>query len=240
MIKKIAHITDLHLDEEFSIGIKINTRKRFDMILESIKENEINEIICTGDIGINKGVDYFFERLKNMNLSVTMGNHDDFFEISKYYSLGADYELNKIYKSRVYGQYKFIYLDSSTGYIDDKQIEWLKTELKSSRPLMIFVHHPIFATGLKIDEIGQLNNSNELKKLLIEVPRPIHIFCGHYHMESSLVHKNIAQQITPAVVFQVKKSIDKIDLDASISGYRIIEIKNSELSSKVVYLNHAD
>lgn len=240
MIKRIAHITDLHLDEALPPGIEINTRKRFDMILESIKENEIDEIICTGDIGENKGVEYFFTQLKNMHLSVTLGNHDDFFEVSKYYSLGADYGLNKIYKSEVYGDYKFIYLDSSAEYIDHTQMKWLKRELKSAQPLIIFVHHPILALGLKIDEIGQLNNSNELKQLLIEVPNPVNVFCGHYHMESSLVYKNVVQHITPAVVFQVIKSRDKIDLDASISGYRIIEIKNAELSSKVVYLNHAN
>lgn len=158
MIKRIAHITDLHLDEQFPFDNKISARKRFDKILKSIKDNSIDKIVCTGDIGENKGVLYFFSQLKKLNLSVALGNHDNFTEISKHYNLGADFSSKKIYRSELQNYFKFIYLDSSSGIIDIKQLEWLKKELISSNPIVIFIHHPIIGLNLKVDEIGKLKN----------------------------------------------------------------------------------
>ena len=240
MIERIAHITDLHLDEEFPFKNQVSARKRLDSILKDIKEHDINHIVCTGDIGENKGILYFFERLKNINFSITLGNHDNFIEISKHYNLGADYNSKKIYRSVLKNHFKFIYLDSSLGIIDVKQLVWLKKELISSKPIIIFIHHPVIGLNLKVDEIGKLKNRIDLTKILTEVTNEITIYCGHYHMESTLVYKNLTQCISPAVSFQIKKDIDKIEIDTNISGYRIIQIKENELSSKVKFLNNAD
>lgn len=240
MIERIAHITDLHLDEEFPFNNLKSARIRLDSILKNIKEHDINHIVCTGDIGENKGIIYFFKQLENINFSITLGNHDNFAAISKHYNLGADYNSKKIYRSQIKNDVKFIYLDSSSGSIDVKQLAWLKKELISSKPIIIFIHHPIIRLNLKVDEIGKLKNRKDLTKILTEIPNEITIYCGHYHMESTLVYKNITQYITPAVAFQNKKDIDKIEIDTTISGYRIIQIKNTELSSKVKFLNNAD
>lgn len=240
MIERIAHITDLQLDEEILFNNLISARIRLDGILKNIIEQDINHIVCTDDIGKNKGILYFFEQLENKNFSITLGNHDNFVAISKHYNLGADYNSKKKYRSQLTNDFKFIYLDSSSGTIDFKQLDWLKNELISSKPIIIFIHHPIIGLNLKVDEIGKLKNRKDLTKILTKISNEITIYCGHYHMESTLVYKNITQYITPAVAFQIKKTIDEIELDATISGYRIIQIKNTELSSKVEFLNYAD
>jgi len=237
VIERIAHITDLHLDEEFPFNDEVSARNRLDSVLEDIKEYNINHIVCTGDIGENKGVLYFFEQLKNMNYSLVPGNHDSFIEVAKHYHLGIHHNSKKIYSSSDNKHFKFIYLDSSSGSIDDNQLVWLRSELISSKPIIIFIHHPVIGLNLKVDEIGKLNNRKELIKILTGVPNKITIYCGHYHMESALALKNVAQYITPAVAFQIKKDIDKIEIDTTVSGYRIIQIENSELSSKVRILN---
>lgn len=240
MMKKIAHITDLHLDEQFPFGDKISARKRFDKILESIKDNNINHIVCTGDIGENKGILYFFDQLKKMNLSIALGNHDNFMEISKHYNLGADYSSKKIYRSELENYFKFIYLDSSSGIIDVKQLEWLKKELISSNPIIIFIHHPIIGLNLKVDEIGKLKNREDVITILERVPNKITIYCGHYHMDSTLTYKNIKQCITPAVAFQIEKAPYEIKVNTTISGYRIIQIENKALTSEIKILSNAN
>lgn len=240
MVKKIAQITDLHLDEQFPFEDKISARKRFDKILTSIKNNCIRHIICTGDIGINQGIQYFFDQVKKMDVSIVLGNHDNFLNISKHYNLGADYSSKKIYRSEIKNCYKLIYLDSSSGIIDVKQLEWLKKELVSSYPIIIFIHHPIIGLHLKVDEIGKLKNRKDLTKILTEVSNNITIYSGHYHMESTLTYKNIKQFITPAVAFQIKKDIDKIEIDTTISGYRIIQLSKNEVSSEVKILDNAN
>lgn len=240
MVRKIAHITDLHLDEEFPFEDKISARKRFDKIVENIKYNGINHIICTGDIGENKGILYFFDQLKKMDLSIVLGNHDNFTKISKHYHLGADYNSKKIYRSELENYFKFIYLDSSSGIIDIKQLEWLKKELITTNPIIIFVHHPIIGLNLKVDEIGKLKNREDLIKILENLPNKIAIYCGHYHINSTLSYKNIKQCITPAVAFQIEKDPSKIKINTTISGYRIIQIENNALSSEVKIINNAN
>jgi len=175
-----------------------------------------------------------------MNLSIALGNHDNFMEISKHYNLGADYNSKKIYRSELDNYFKFIYLDSSSGIIDIKQLEWLKKELISSNPIVIFIHHPIIGLNLKVDEIGKLKNRKDVITILERVPNKITIYCGHYHMDSNLTYKNIKQYITPALAFQIEKDASEIKINTTVSGYRIIKLENSELSSEVKILNNAN
>lgn len=239
-MKKIAHITDVHLDESFPFNNKTSARKRFDNILESIQNQDIEHVVCTGDIGENEGIQYFFEQLKTMNLSIALGNHDNFTNISKYFHLETDDPSNKLYRSELQNNFKLIYLDSSAGYIDPNQLAWLKKELTSFNPIIIFIHHPILGLPLKVDAIGKLNNREDLVKLLEAVPNQVTIYCGHYHLESSLTHKNIQQCITPAVAFQIEKRPSEININTAISGYRIIQMEENQLSSEVILLKNAD
>ncbi|WP_196893447.1 metallophosphoesterase family protein [Aureivirga marina] len=240
MITKIAHITDLHLDEDFPFKDKITVRKRLDYILNDIKKNNIKQIVCTGDIGEGEGISYFFNEMKNIDFSITLGNHDKFLEISKYYKKGLNYHSKKIYRSQNHRSFKFIYLDSSSGAIDEKQLIWLKEELKSDKPIIIFIHHPIIKLDLKVDEIGKLINRDRLIEILTDVKNEIIIYCGHYHLENTSFHKNLKQFITPAVAFQIKKDLNKIEIDKTISGYRIIQIENTNLTSEINLLDYAD
>ncbi|WP_109301415.1 metallophosphoesterase [Aquimarina sp. AU474] len=240
MIETIAHITDLHLDESYPFNNSVSARKRFDLILKDIEAKNITQIICTGDIGENKGVQYFFKKLKTKTLSLALGNHDKFIEILKYYNHGADYHSQKIYNSVLKKHHKFIFLDSSEGIIDNRQLIWLKKELKYPKPILIFIHHPILGLNLKVDEIGKLKNRDKVLSMLTKTTNKITIYCGHYHTESSLIHKNITQHITPAIAFQVKKSSKKIEIETTTSGYRIIQINKQDISSKIQLLRNAD
>ena len=240
MIQKIAHITDMHLDEEFPYENQTSARKRFKNVLKDIKNKNISHVVCTGDIGEGKGVQFFFEQFKNTNLSITLGNHDKFMEVSKHYDLGVDYDSQKIYSSILHEYCKLIYLDSSEGIIDQKQLIWLEKELITDKPIIIFIHHPIIALNLKVDEIGKLKNRQKVISILTKVKNEIIIYCGHYHMDSYSIYKNIAQYITPAIAFQIKKDFNKIEIDSSISGYRIIHIRNNGIASTVKLLNNAD
>lgn len=240
MYEKIAHITDLHLDEAYPIKNGVLARKQFDSIIKDIEDKQITQIVCTGDIGENEGISYFFEQLKAKTLSITLGNHDTFSEISKYYNKGADYDSEKLYSSIITEYYKFIYLDSSEGRIDEKQLLWLEKELISATPIIIFVHHPIIGLNLKVDEIGKLKNRTSIISLLENSLNKITVFCGHYHMESTIHYKNITQHITPAVSYQVEKTLNTIEINTTVFGYRIIKIEKYNISSKIQLLHNAN
>ena len=239
MIEKIAHITDLHLDETNPFNDKTSARKRFRKILDDIHQNNIDHVVCTGDIGIDQGIPYFFEGLKNMKLSLCLGNHDHFLEICDHYPFVVDHPSKKSFYSRVNEPFKFIFLDSSSGEIDAEQLHWLSKELNTPKPMVIFMHHPVLGLPLKVDEIGRLKNRNEVREVLVKTSNPISIFCGHYHMESTLAYRNITQFISPAVAFQIEKHPETIAIDTHHFGYRVIQIHGNTISS-AVKLFHAD
>ncbi len=239
MIEKIAHITDLHLDEAYPYNDKTSARKRFQKILDDIRQNNINHVICTGDIGEDQGIPYFFDQLKNMKLSISLGNHDHFLALCDLYTEGVDHSSKKIYSSTQKSGYKFIFLDSSAGKIDPKQLHWLSKELITPKPIVLFIHHPVLGLPLKVDEIGRLKNRKEVQEVLLKIPNTISIFCGHYHMESTLTHRNISQYISPAVAFQIVKHPETITIDTNHFGYRVIQIDRHTISS-TVKMFHAD
>lgn len=240
MRKKIAHLTDLHLEEACSLQNGISVKGRLKNILKDIEKESISEIVCTGDIGEGKGISYFFEQFKNTSLSITLGNHDSFTEVSKHYNTGAYDHAQKLYSSAEKEGFKFIYLDSSEGIIDQKQLLWLKGEIFSSKPIIIFLHHPIIGLKLKVDKIGRLRERNEIIHLLENCFKKITIFCGHYHLESTTIYKNITQYITPAVSFQMIKNTNKIEIDTATYGYRIIELEKGKVYSKTKLFTDAN
>jgi Icc protein len=235
MLTRIAHITDSHLDEELPTKIGVKTRRHLEIVLDDIKKENINQIIFTGDIGEGKGVSYFLEQLKSFSLSITLGNHDAFSEISEYYTTGIHVESQKLYSSIEKDNLKYIFLDSSADIVDEEQLHWLQKELISSKSILIFIHHPVIGLQLKVDEIGGLKNRDKLLHILENCKKDVTLFCGHYHMESEILYKNIKQYITPAVSFQIEKLKNKIELNTESFGYRIIEIKNNNITSKVQF-----
>jgi len=241
MKRRIAQITDLHLDEGFSEEQGIDTRNRFQAVLKDIRREQISEIICTGDIAETESLSYFFAQFQSTYpLSLTLGNHDSFQQVYKYFKTGAHQSSEKLYRSVQEEGFKFIFLDTSADIIDSQQLTWLSSQLGSSTPIIIFMHHPVIGLDLKVDEIGRLKNRDQVLSLLENAAVQITIFCGHYHMESSIAHKNIHQYITPAVSFQIEKHVDEIKIDSSTFGYRIIELERGSISSRIQWLSSAD
>ena len=207
MIQKIAHITDMHLDEEFPYENQTSARKRFKNVLKDIKNKNISHVVCTGDIGEGKGVQFFFEQFKNTNLSITLGNHDKFMEVSKHYDLGVDYDSQKIYSSILHEYCKLIYLDSSEGIIDQKQLIWLEKELITDKPIIIFIHHPIIALNLKVDEIAE--------RILTLGETPLHTFEDYTKAAKVPVGKNISKD-EKAVELIVDSLAELLKMERSI------------------------
>ena len=151
MNNKIAYITDIHLDEQFPIDQGVNRRINWKTILKDISSKKIDKVIFGGDIGEKSSNQWFFESLENYNISISLGNHDYFSEVIKYYSNGVDKKQNELYYSEESTFYKCIFLDSSSGSISQNQIDWLKKELTINKKIIIFIHHPILAVDSEVD-----------------------------------------------------------------------------------------
>lgn len=58
-MRRIAFITDVHLDEQFPIDNNVNPKQNLEIVLQDISKQGIKEIIFGGDIGEASSHSYF-------------------------------------------------------------------------------------------------------------------------------------------------------------------------------------
>lgn len=234
MNKKIAYVTDIHLDEQFPIDQGIDARANWKVILEDIYARGIDEIIFGGDIGEKAANQWFFDSLRNYELSITLGNHDYFNEVIKYYDFEILNQQTELYYSQERKDYKLIFLDSSAGSISQAQFDWFRLELLSAKRILVFIHHPILAVDAEVDKRFGLIDRDRMKEELLKVEGEVVVICGHYHFEDEITYRNIRQYITPASSYQVVKIPDEIKVNTDAFGYRIIELKETGMKTDLV------
>lgn len=231
MNQKIAYITDIHLDEKVPLDIGVDTRKNWKVILNDIASRGINKIIFGGDIGEKSANKWFFESLQNYSVSITLGNHDYYDEVIKYYSFGVVEKRTELYYSQEHAHYKCLFLDSSSGLISQEQFDWFKKELLTEKSIVIFIHHAILTVDVEVDKRYALKERDRIKAELLNIRNDVTIFCGHYHFEDERSSGNIRQYITPASSYQVEKLPHEIKVNNNTFGYRIIELNKEEINT---------
>ncbi len=235
-MKRFAHITDIHLEEEFSTENGVDPKKNWERILADLKEKNITNVVFGGDIGSAKAHGYFFNSIKHFeNFYLVPGNHDKFDEIKKFYDVSASGSAVELFYIREEGNYKIIFLDTSTENFSEAQQEWLRNQLSTEKKIIIFIHHPVLKTGFAVDNKYPLGNREALKEILQNSGKEINIFCGHLHLQDKRNEGNITQHVTIASGFQSLKISDEIIFDTGIFGYRIIELDQSIRTSIVAF-----
>lgn len=234
MNKKIAYITDIHLDEQFPMDYQVDTRKNWEMLLNDISSRNIEDIIFGGDIGEKSANNWFFDSLRDFNIAITLGNHDHFDEVIQFYDFANVGKQTELYYSQEFSFYKFIFLDSSSGSIGQQQFDWLKNELLTTKNIVLFIHHPILSIDAEVDKRFALHQRDRIQTELLKIENKIHIFSGHYHFDDVRNNANIRQYVTPASSYQVEKIPDTIEINNSTFGYRIIELNEHRIDTDLV------
>ena len=234
MDKKIAYVTDAHLDEDFIKEQGIDSRKNWQIILEDIASKNIKNVIYGGDFGEPESHNWFFDSLKDYNLSVTLGNHDEYSQVIKHFENEQKGLNNELFYSYEDSHFKYIFLDSSSDTVSKAQIKWLTKEIESSKNILLFIHHPVLEIESIVDKKFPLHNRDEIKSLLLQSGKKIRIYTGHYHLDYEIRFDNILQITTPAVSYQVVQDPNEIILNTNSFGYRIIELNGDEVFTQVI------
>ncbi len=231
-MKRIAFITDIHLNEQFPLDNNVNPTKNFEKVLADIENRKIDEIIFGGDIGEATAHSYFFDKLKKYSLRLILGNHDKFEEVKQYFF--KDIYQKELYYKAEDENCQYIFLDTSLDELSKNQLEWLQVELTEKKKLILFIHHPVLEIKTQIDKLYPLKNRDELTSILVNFKNNVTIFCGHYHMNDENEFKNIKQYTTQSLSFQLIKNSTEIEVDNRNFGYRIIEISNEKIKTEIV------
>ncbi|MDD3486988.1 MAG: metallophosphoesterase [Candidatus Moranbacteria bacterium] len=184
-ISKIAWITDIHADKK-------NKREEGDNIIYPNKYKECLEqvlglgtdlVIATGDNTNNGGAEYYNDMkaiVGGRKFLWVKGNHDsDDFKILS----------DKNYYSSDYDNLRVIVLDtaeqfgSSTGYLDDAQLNFLRDSLGTDKQVVIAMHHPPFFYNSREDIYTRDKEPLFENFFNALTPNVKYVLTGHWHYD---------------------------------------------------------
>ncbi len=233
-MKRIAYVTDVHLDESYITEQGIDPGNNWKRILADIKNRGIQEIIFGGDIGLEESYAYFFESLKAFDLKLTLGNHDQSQLIRKYFPNYFNKGSDELYYLIEDAQRRFIFLDSSSFEISSAQLKFIKESIETDHSIFVFIHHPLIKVDTPVDAQYPLQNRQAVMDLFMAIDQPIHVFCGHYHMEDQRSVANVQQVITMAASYQLNKTAPVIETGSKDFGYRILSFNDKDVRTELV------
>jgi len=238
MNKRIAYITDIHLDEQFLIDQGVRAWDNLEKILQSLVSRKIDEIVIGGDIGEASAYAHFFALMIKQGLPfhITPGNHDDPLALATHYTHHPLTE-NKLYGFHEDAVHKYIFMDSSAEEVNTTQLQWLEQQLNTDKKIILFIHHPVLPVNTIIDHMYPLKGREKVSALLRAVNKDIVIFCGHYHMQDEQVNGKLKQYITPAAAYQIIKEAAILEVDHDNFGYRVIEFSDGKVDSEIIWLS---
>jgi 3',5'-cyclic-AMP phosphodiesterase len=236
MTRTIAYITDIHLGERYPQENGVDAERNWRRILDDVASRDIKEVVFGGDIGDKECYKKFFDSLRAYKLMITLGNHDNLMDVRPYELSSLSAANDGLYYSYEDDYFKCIFLDSSSEQIVGPQYQWFLLQLNTEKKIVLFIHHPILPVNTEVDRKYPLHGRQELQDTLQALTQKVYIFCGHYHLLDEQSDKNIEQFITPAASFQMLKS-NKIVVDPSVFGYRIIHVEENSISSEVIMMD---
>jgi Icc protein len=238
MSQTIAYITDTHLDEAFLSEHDVDAKSRWLRILNDVVEKKITSVVFGGDIGEPSAHGWMLDTLKQRGLHTrfTLGNHDrfDIFKKQVSHPSGGN---GLFYAEEVAGRW-CIFLDSSTEWISEEQVQWLALQVEGRKRLLVFIHHPILSVETPVDRQYPLHNRDTVKAILHDSKSNVTIFCGHYHMTDFREEGRIRQLITPAASYGIVKSAPVVKMDTAGFGYRLITIHPGHIETAVLTFQH--
>jgi len=248
----ILQISDLHLMSKPTGTLKaVPTAKSFEMVLKRARDEVPNpqRVVLSGDLSHEHTV-AGYQLLSDLlgdwveRCLLIPGNHDDRHGLrSVFEQVPCTADDDVLFRDDV-GEWQLIGLDSHVtgqvyGKLGDDTLDQLQVWLSENkeRPTLIFVHHPpVPVNSLWIDKIG-LRNSDPLESLIRNGKGVRGIFCGHIHQVFEGRFAGIPFYSTPSTAFQFKPKTDEMQFDLQPPGFRVIELQESEFSTRVVRLN---
>ena len=242
---RIIQITDLHIDQKGEFPVDIDVRKNFTEILKEVRALEPDHLVVTGDLCYRTGEKDIYQWIKTrLNLldfpySIIGGNHDDSVLMANEFEIEHLLTDDELFYAKKIGKTVCLFFDTVKGYHSEKQLNWIKRQLKNATgEVIIFMHHPPVKAGIPfMDKKHALKDIETIQQILLEYSDPIYIFCGHYHVEKTISFKNIMVQITPSCFFQMNQQSESFKVDHHRIALRVIDKDVLNLQTSVRYFD---
>jgi 3',5'-cyclic-AMP phosphodiesterase len=200
---KIYIISDIHLHAPGETSKGIDTLARLDLALEDLTRNHADSDLCVllGDLA-DHGAEPAYRELEarlhalKVPVRVLIGNHDDreTFRSVFPHLCSEDGFVHSVHDG---AQGRLIFLDTFeadfvNGHQCQTRLAWLSDRLAEARdrPVYIFMHHPPFEIGMRVDAIG-MRDPAAFRACLAAHPDIRQIIAGHTHRTCSGVWRGL-------------------------------------------------
>lgn len=240
---RIIQITDLHIGMAGEDTFDVDVRGNFLRMCQEIKRLAPDYLVVTGDLCFEDPHEEIYVWIKQHldSLEITYdllsGNHDDPLMLSAVFERDHLLKGSQLYYQRQIEGDVYLFLDTTTGIIDQQQLNWLAKALNSQyNRLVIFMHHPPVWGGVPhMDNNYPLHNRDIVLETLLEYNNRIDVFCGHYHVDKTISVDNVNIHITPSSFFQIDQHQEDFAVDHQRPGLREIIVEEGRLSHTVIY-----
>ncbi|MEI7760243.1 MAG: metallophosphoesterase [Thermoleophilia bacterium] len=251
-LTRIVQLTDLHLFADPGTHLfGIPTRELLLDVVSHVEDNEgqVDHLVVTGD-HTHDELPETYAAVRDIlhpwhdRLWQVPGNHDDRATLRSAFAdripgVGAE----RVTFSFSTDAWLFLGLDTQVpghvgGQMDAAQIAWIDDQLALHEPegVVLFLHHPPVLLGSAwLDPIG-LQGRELLQERLVEDRRIRLVCCGHVHHESTHQVGSATVVTTPSTGLQFGPDGEKTTLVSAPPGYRVIELENGHVSTRVVRL----
>ncbi len=247
---KFIHLTDTHLSSEPLYGI--DTHARLAAALEHIKKRADGALfaVVTGDIAQAGDVDSYREAARMfaelpMPVFVLPGNHDNEEHFAQVFARADDVLLPSggdipapLAPAKVSApDFEAVFFNTAqrgkaAGRVREDELAALEALLSrpDPRPLLIFMHHPPFASGIAAMDAAGLENAGDLARVLqMGVRKASGIFCGHLHRTISGLWAGTSVSCLRAVAHEVAPDVHGSVMTGTVEApeYALVEVEKT-------------
>ncbi|MBC6994431.1 metallophosphoesterase [Neolewinella lacunae] len=218
---RIVQITDLHLLPDGEELMRLDVNGRLLRVLRHAREYNPDAYFLTGDFCATLPRQEIYHAMRQMldglgkPYYITPGNHDDRAMLRNAFYLEGHGQEPIRGLVRVQDK-NFLFLDTSRGFIDGEQVEWLEMALRQFPAAEIVMHHPPIPMGVRfMDHAYPLRETDQLLRVLTYDGHPRRVFCGHYHSGRTVAYRNLHVHLCPPTSFfidPVAPEFQQIDL----------------------------
>ncbi|MFW2177787.1 MULTISPECIES: metallophosphoesterase [unclassified Moraxella] len=245
----LIQISDLHLSTDVSMRYNgVDTQLSLDKVLQVIGSDfaDTDLLVVTGDLlqyPNTLNYNQLFAQFDTLGLPYLCiaGNHDVTLELDshlpflqrRHLPVPAD---SRLLNCQLYqtAYWDMIFLDSSVvgeihGHFSEPTLAWLaQTLASSSRPYVMFAHHPMAKVKSAWIDAHCVDNSEDFWSVVSPFRQRIKgIFVGHVHQECHIVHDGISMFSCPSTSVQFKPFCDDYTIDNKLAGLRWLTLYNN-------------